>query len=305
MLSLWANWLQPNSQLNSPGVSFWLYRTCGSAWYIGAFTWLSSSEPGSKPHNRLLTLLSFSKWVFMLCFSPSLKYKCQTKKLGRKKCVESPPPPPPPLTSFSNSFRVGAALICPTPATWQIHPVHPESAHVQYNVHNNHHTPQPLKCHPYIVMHTCTPLPGLPSQIPPPQAQHVASHVSSCGKERCGTHISWRQSPLVWLNYTHNAVSLWLKVKACIGGSEFKFSSIFWKCSIIPTSDIRKQPHTSFNRITLKGRLRVSTQQWTITRGSYVHKPMVQVNSRGPQFFFVVANFSQILMASDKTIYKP
>ena len=27
MLSLWANWLQLNSQLNSPGVSFWLYRT--------------------------------------------------------------------------------------------------------------------------------------------------------------------------------------------------------------------------------------------------------------------------------------
>ena len=26
MLSLWANWLQLNSQLNSPGVSFWLYR---------------------------------------------------------------------------------------------------------------------------------------------------------------------------------------------------------------------------------------------------------------------------------------
>ena len=24
--SLWANWLQLNSQLNSPGVSFWLYR---------------------------------------------------------------------------------------------------------------------------------------------------------------------------------------------------------------------------------------------------------------------------------------
>ena len=30
MLSLWANWLQLNSQLNSPGVSFWLYRTCTS-----------------------------------------------------------------------------------------------------------------------------------------------------------------------------------------------------------------------------------------------------------------------------------
>ena len=27
MLSLWANWLQLNSQLNSTGVSFWLYRT--------------------------------------------------------------------------------------------------------------------------------------------------------------------------------------------------------------------------------------------------------------------------------------
>ena len=27
MLSLWANWFQLNSQLNSPGVSFWLYRT--------------------------------------------------------------------------------------------------------------------------------------------------------------------------------------------------------------------------------------------------------------------------------------
>ena len=26
MLSLWANWLQVNSQLNSTGVSFWLYR---------------------------------------------------------------------------------------------------------------------------------------------------------------------------------------------------------------------------------------------------------------------------------------
>ena len=30
MLSLWANWLQLNSQLNSPGVSFWLYRTSRS-----------------------------------------------------------------------------------------------------------------------------------------------------------------------------------------------------------------------------------------------------------------------------------
>ena len=27
MLSLWANWLQLNSQLNSSGVSFCLYRT--------------------------------------------------------------------------------------------------------------------------------------------------------------------------------------------------------------------------------------------------------------------------------------
>ena len=26
MLSLWANWLQLNSQLNSTGVSIWLYR---------------------------------------------------------------------------------------------------------------------------------------------------------------------------------------------------------------------------------------------------------------------------------------
>ena len=29
MLSLWANWLELNSQLNSLGISFWLYRTCG------------------------------------------------------------------------------------------------------------------------------------------------------------------------------------------------------------------------------------------------------------------------------------
>ena len=32
MLSLWANWLQLNSQLNSTGVSFWLYRMYKSLW---------------------------------------------------------------------------------------------------------------------------------------------------------------------------------------------------------------------------------------------------------------------------------
>ena len=32
MLSLWANWLQLNSQLNSPGVSFWLYRIYLPIW---------------------------------------------------------------------------------------------------------------------------------------------------------------------------------------------------------------------------------------------------------------------------------
>ena len=35
MLSLWANWLQLNSQLNSTGVSFWLYRIHFHADFLG------------------------------------------------------------------------------------------------------------------------------------------------------------------------------------------------------------------------------------------------------------------------------
>ena len=43
MLSLWANWLQLNSQLNSPGVSFWLYHmTLAALGYLCAHTPLSA-----------------------------------------------------------------------------------------------------------------------------------------------------------------------------------------------------------------------------------------------------------------------
>ena len=47
MLSLWANWLQLNSQLNSWGVSFCLYRRCmGPVHFVGACTfsnpWLAA-----------------------------------------------------------------------------------------------------------------------------------------------------------------------------------------------------------------------------------------------------------------------
>ena len=38
MLSLWANWLQLNSQLNSWGVSFCLYRTCTKTDFAVVFT---------------------------------------------------------------------------------------------------------------------------------------------------------------------------------------------------------------------------------------------------------------------------
>ena len=56
MLSLWANWLQLNSQLNSPGVSFWLYRTLPNLMILVSFS--SAEDALSNSVNKYNTFSS-------------------------------------------------------------------------------------------------------------------------------------------------------------------------------------------------------------------------------------------------------
>ena len=72
MLSLWANWLQLNSQLNSPGVSFWLYRTSQTDSHqtsvcLCSFECMQKSNWNPREIQRLpfvLVSVLVSVWVF-------------------------------------------------------------------------------------------------------------------------------------------------------------------------------------------------------------------------------------------------
>ena len=76
MLSLWANWLQLNSQLNSPGVSFWLYRT----FKVIQSGFTANNTISDEPLNKLMrpthTKLCFSYFILEgqdtgICFCKS------------------------------------------------------------------------------------------------------------------------------------------------------------------------------------------------------------------------------------------
>ena len=78
-----------------------------------------------------------------------------------------------------------------------------------------------------------------------------------------------------------------------------KFSSIFWK---VQHSHSRHQETTSnLLKITLKG-MQIDDQQWTITRGSFVHKPMVKFSRYVPQTFCCCCccKYLKLLMVSTK-----